>query len=103
MIRVITTVNLKEGKRKDYLKEMNKIMPMVHIETGCIEYAPYIDADYGIPEQQKLGDNTITIIERWQGLKALKKHNSAPHMNSFRQATKELIQSTQMLILTTAN
>ena len=103
MIRVIATVKLKEGKRKDYLKEMYKIIPMVHIETGCIEYAPYIDAETGFPEQHKLGDDTVTIIERWQGLKALNKHNSAPHMNSFRQATKELVQSMQFVILTTAN
>lgn len=103
MIRVITTVILKKGKRKDYLKEMNKIIPMVHIEAGCIEYAPYIDADSDFPEQKKLGDDAITVIERWQGMKALKKHNAAPHMNSFRQATKELIHSTQLLILTAAN
>ena len=47
MIRVIATISLKEGKRKSYLEELYKIMPMVHIEHGCIEYGPHIDFDSG--------------------------------------------------------
>ncbi len=102
MIRVIATVTLKKGNRKKFLDEMYKIMPMVHIETGCIEYAPYLDADMEIDEQEKLGPDKIAIIERWQNLKALKKHIDAPHMNAFRQATKEYVQSTQTMILSPA-
>lgn len=102
MIRVIATVTLKKGNRKKYLDEMYKIMPMVHIETGCIEYAPYSDADAEINEQKKLGPDKIVIIERWQNLKSLKKHIGAPHMNAFRQATEELVQSAQTMILSPA-
>lgn len=102
MIRVIAMVNLKSGKKKDYLNEIYKIMPMVHIEAGCIEYVPYIDFDSGLPQQKKLGPNTVAIMERWQNLNALKKHSKAPHMNSFRQATKELVQSRQLMILKSA-
>jgi len=102
MIRVIATVTVKNGKRKEFLDEIYKIMPMVHIETGCIEYAPYLDADAGIAQQQELGPDKIAIIERWQSLKAFKKHISAAHMNAFRQATKELVQSMQTMILTPA-
>src|SRR4030065_2635857 len=98
MIRVIATVKLKEGKRKDYLHEMYKISPVVHIETGCIEYAPHVDADSGFEVQKKLGPDTVTIIERWQSLNALKKHSTAQHMNTFRQKTKEIGQSTQLLV-----
>jgi quinol monooxygenase YgiN len=43
MIRVIAIVTVKEGKRKNYLEEVYKIMPLVHIEDGCIEYGPHID------------------------------------------------------------
>lgn len=100
MIRVIATVKLKKGKRQDYLKQIYKVMPMVHIESGCIEYAPYVDADSGFPAQKKLGPDTVAIIERWQSLNALKKHSTAPHMNSFRKATQEIIESVDLLILT---
>jgi len=102
MIRVIATVTLKEGKRKSYLEELYKIMPMIHIENGCIEYGPHIDLDSGFPMQKKLGPDVVTIIERWQSLEALKKHSKARHMNTFRQATKEFMQSMQLLVLTPA-
>ena len=68
MIRVIATVKLKKGRRQDYLNEIYKIMPMVHIETGCIEYAPYIDVDSRFSTQEKLGPDSVTIIERWHSL-----------------------------------
>jgi quinol monooxygenase YgiN len=102
MIRVIATVTLKEGKRKKYLQELYKIMPMVHIESGCIEYGPHIDADSGFPMQTKLGSDVVTIIERWQNLEALKKHSIARHMNTFRQATKEFIREMKLIVLTPA-
>ncbi|HDQ04612.1 MAG TPA: antibiotic biosynthesis monooxygenase [Deltaproteobacteria bacterium] len=102
MIRVIVTVTLKKGKRKDYLNEMYKILPIVHIETGCIEYGPHVDIVSGIPEQKIHGPDTVMIIERWQNMKALKKHSAAPHMNNFRKVTKELVQSVQFNVLTPA-
>jgi quinol monooxygenase YgiN len=102
MIRVIAIVTLKEGKRKSYLEEVYKIMPLVHIEDGCIEYGPYIDMDSGIPIQKKLGPDTVTIIERWESLEALKKHGTTPHMNNFRHAVKTFMQSMQLLVLTSA-
>jgi quinol monooxygenase YgiN len=102
MIRVIATITLKEGKRKSYLEELYKIIPMVHIEHGCIEYGPHVDFDSGFPMQKKLGPDVVAIIERWQSLEALKKHSTARHMNTFRQATKELIQSMELIVLTPA-
>jgi quinol monooxygenase YgiN len=102
MIRVIATITLKEGKRKSYLEELYKIIPMVHIEHGCIEYGPHVDFDSGFPMQKKLGPDVVAIIERWQSLEALKKHSTARHMNTFRQATKELIQSMELVVLTPA-
>ena len=102
MIRVIAIVTLKEGTRKNYLEEMYKIMPLVHIEDGCIEYGPHIDVDSGIPVQKKLGPDKVAIIERWESLTALKKHGTTPHMNNFRRSVKNFMQTMELMVLTPA-
>jgi quinol monooxygenase YgiN len=99
MIRVIAIVTVKEGKSKNYLEEVYKIMPLVHIEDGCIEYGPHIDIDSGISVQKKLGPDTVAIIERWESLEALKKHGTTPHMNNFRRAVKTFMQSMELMVL----
>ncbi len=99
MICVIATVNLKEGKRDDYLAELRKIIPDVRQEIGNIEYAPHIDLPSGFPVQPPMRPDTVTILERWESLDALKSHMNAPHMGPYRQATKDIVQSMQVQVL----
>lgn len=99
MIAVIATVNLKEGKRDAYLAELRKIVPDVRKEDGNIEYAPYVDLASGFPVQPPLRPDTVTLIEKWESLDALKKHMTAPHMGPYRQATKEIVMSMVVQVL----
>ncbi|PKN77353.1 MAG: antibiotic biosynthesis monooxygenase [Deltaproteobacteria bacterium HGW-Deltaproteobacteria-10] len=102
MICVIATVNLKEGKKDDYLAELRKIIPDVLKEIGNIEYAPYIDLPSGFPVQSPIRPDTVYIVEKWESLDALKSHMNAPHMVPYRQATKDLVQSMQVQVLSPA-
>ncbi len=102
MICVIATLNLKEGKRDDYLVELRKIIPDVLKERGNIEYAPFIDLPSGFPVQPPQRPDTVTIVEKWESLDALKSHMSAPHMGPYRQATKDIVQSMQVQVLSPA-
>jgi quinol monooxygenase YgiN len=99
MICVIATINLKEGKRDAYLAELRKIIPDVRKENGNIEYAPYVDLASGFPVQPPVRPDTVTIVEKWESLDALTKHMSAPHMGSYRKATKEILQSMQVQVI----
>jgi len=102
MICVLASVNLKEGKRDVYLTELRKIIPDVRKEYGNIEYAPYVDLDSGFPVQPPIRPDTVTIVEKWESLDALKKHMTAPHMGPYRQAIKEIVQSMQVQVLSLA-
>jgi quinol monooxygenase YgiN len=99
MIAVIATVSMKEGKRDAYLTEVKKIIPSVRKEDGNIEYAPCVDLPAGIPVQPSIRPDTVILIEKWESLDALKKHMTAPHMGPYRQATKEIVESMTVQVL----
>jgi len=100
MIYVIATVELAEGKKALYLEELNKIIPMVRSEHGCLEYGPAADVLTGIPVQEPIDENAITIIERWADVGALKIHLTAPHMHSYREAVKDYVKFVSIRVLT---
>ena len=99
MIAVIATITMKEGKRDAYLTEVRKIIPAVRKEEGNIEYAPYVDLPSGFPVQPPIRPNCVILIEKWESLDALNKHMKAPHMGPYRQATKEIVESMTVQVL----
>jgi quinol monooxygenase YgiN len=102
MIAVIATISMKEGKRDAYLTEVRKIIPAVRKEEGNIEYAPYADLPSGFPVQPPIRPNSVILIEKWESLDALNKHMKAPHMGPYRQATKEIVESMTVQVLSPA-
>jgi quinol monooxygenase YgiN len=99
MIYVIAKVELAEGKRLEYLKELNKVSFHVRAEEGCLQYGPAADVDTGIPVQEPIDENTITIIERWTDIEALKVHLTAPHMQTYREAVKDYVKRVTIRVL----
>lgn len=99
MIYVIATVDLAAGKRALYLQELNKIIPLVRSEKGCVEYVPAADVITDIPVQEPIKEDTITIIERWSDIDTLKIHLMAPHMQSYRETVKDYVQLVRIRVL----
>jgi quinol monooxygenase YgiN len=99
MIFVIATIEVKPGKREAFLAEFHKLMPKVHAEKGCIEYGPAVDAKTDIKAQIPLRKDTVTIVEKWESLKALQAHLAAPHMGEYREAVKDLVKGVTLQIL----
>jgi quinol monooxygenase YgiN len=99
MIYVIATVELVDGKRGRYLEELNKIIPKVRAETGCLEYGPATDVMTEIPVQEPVHENVITIMERWTDLQALNVHLKTPHMKTYRDAVKTLVKGLKIRVL----
>jgi len=99
MIYVIATVDLAEGKRALYLEELNKIIPIVISENGCLEYGPAADLSTDIAVQEPINEDTMTIIERWSDVDALKIHLTALHMQSYREAVKDYVKLVRIRVL----
>ena len=99
MIHVIATIEVKPGTRDAYLAEVRKLVPKVVAEEGCIDYGPTVDAATDIARQIPHRDSVVTILERWEGLAALKAHLAQPHMATYREAVKGYVLGVQLQIL----
>ena len=98
MIHVVAQLEIKEGKRDEFLVEFHRIVPTVRDEVGCVEYGPTIDAETDI-EKQHRDLNRVTIIEKWETLQALKAHLIAPHMLAYRERITDLVVEAKLSIL----
>ena len=75
---------------KSFSTVFRKVVPTVLAEAGCLEYGPMIDAPTGIPGQQPVRPNTVTVVEKWQSPAALEAHLATPHMQKFFADTASL-------------
>jgi quinol monooxygenase YgiN len=99
MIHVIATIELMAGKRDEFLKKVQQLVPKVKAEKGCLEYGPAIDVPTSIKAQMPVRENVVIMIEKWTDLKALEIHLSAPHMLEYREAVKGMVVGTKLQIL----
>lgn len=99
MIHVIATIDVRPGKRAEFLAEFHRLVPLVRAEEGCIEYGPTVDVASGAAAQGPIRENTAVIVEKWASLEALKAHFQAPHMATYREAVKDLVVNVQLQIL----
>ena len=99
MIYVIASVELKQGRRNDFVDEFRKIVPFVREEEGCLEYGPTVDVDTNISAQGDARENVVTVVEKWESIEALEAHLIAPHMIEYRGKVKDMVASTQLRIL----
>ena len=99
MIHVVAAIQLVPGRREDFLKEFKAIVPAVLAEKGCVEYVPTIDLETNVGAQPPLRADVVTVVEKWEDIPSLEAHLMAPHMLEYRAKVKDLVQSTQVLIL----
>lgn len=98
MINVLASIKVKSGKKAEFLKIFKANVPLVKEEQGCIEYCPTVDFDTKL-SAQKLGEDTVTIIEKWESFEDLKAHLGAPHMASYRIKVKDMVESVSLKVL----
>ena len=99
MIYVTATIELNEGCKDDFLKIIASNVPNVRDEKGCITYAPTVDVDSGIPIQDDLRPDVVTIVEAWESLDDLHRHLKAPHMATYREEVKDLVKQVTIQVL----
>ncbi len=71
MIHVLATIEVTDGKRDQFLKHFNELVPQVLAEEGCIAYGPAVDLQTNLPVQPPVRPNIVTVIEQWDDLPAL--------------------------------
>ena len=98
MIHVIAQIDLVPDSRKTFLTEFNQVVPKVRAEAGCIEYAAAVDAASDL-ERQHCDPNRVMIIEKWETLRHLQDHLTAPHMLDYRERVGAMILNAQLNIL----
>lgn len=98
MIDVIATIRVAAGKRAEFLKIFKANVPSVLAEDGCKHYYPAIDIESGIEVQAK-DDREVTVIEQWESLDHLRAHLGAPHMATYREQVKDLVEQVSLKVL----
>lgn len=99
MIHVLATVDLVPGRREAFLAEFRQVVPLVRAEAGCLEYGPAVDLATGLAAQGPVRPDTVTVVEKWESLEALRQHLAAPHMAAYRQRVKDLVASVKLQVL----
>jgi quinol monooxygenase YgiN len=99
MIRVVAILTAKPGRREELLKQFRANIPAVHAEDGCVEYAPFVDAE---GSRAPIGPDAFAVLETWASLAALDAHRNAPHMLAFGQAAKDLIADRKIHVFASA-
>ncbi len=102
MVHVLAVITAKPGKREEVLRHFRANVPAVRAEKGCIEYGAAVDAEAALPVQTRYGADTFVVVEKWEGMDALKAHARAPHMAAYGAKTKELLASRVIHILSPA-
>jgi quinol monooxygenase YgiN len=102
MIAVVACIEVVPGRRDDFLREFRKLVPQVRAEAGCLEYVPMLDLPTSIGGQAPVGENLVTVLEKWATVEALEAHLMAPHMVAYRKVAKDLVQGMTLRILTPA-
>lgn len=80
MIRVVVPIQVKEGKKIEFLKVAENLVIESRKEKGCIEYNLI---DSGV-------ENQLYFIEKWESMEDLKDHSIAPHSKKYGELLKEL-------------
>jgi quinol monooxygenase YgiN len=102
MIHVLAIITTKPNQRDTVLALFNANVPAVRAEVGCIEYGAAIDSTNPLPFQTAFGPDTFVVVEKWESMEALKAHAAATHMVAYGKATKDLLASRVIHILSPA-
>lgn len=102
MIRVVVMITAKPGLRGELLGAFKANAPTVLKEEGCSEYAAFTDAQGAGPVQAPVGPDSFVVLETWDSLAALAAHGAAPHMRAYTKATRDLVASIAIHVLTAA-
>ena len=90
MLHVIARIELVEGAQEKFLEILNKYVPTVRAEEGCIRYEPCLDIE------NETRASFVTIVEEWVDEAHLKRHLATEYMASYREEVAALRKNTTL-------
>jgi quinol monooxygenase YgiN len=99
MIHVVATITLHPGTRSAFLEEFRRLMPLVQVEEGCVEYQGTVEVATTIPVQDPPRPDVVMVIEQWTSLDALHEHLQATHMIEYRDKVKDYVRGVDLQVL----
>ena len=98
MIHVTARVRLKPGQSAPFLRVFRELAPIVRQEPGCLDYFPARDVHMDL-DNQKFDPDSVTILEKWTGRKALESHLRSGHMRSFQELVADMVLAVELAIV----
>jgi len=102
MVHLLAFITAHPGRRAELLAAFHAIIPTVHAEDGCIEYAPVVDIEGVEGFTTRLGPDSYAVVEKWASPEALRAHAAAPHMVAYNQQVTPLIARRVLHVLSPA-
>ncbi len=99
MIHVIATIGIVPGQRDRFLAVFRDLVLTVRAEAGCIEYGPAIDVADALDGQSAARSDTVTVMEKWDDVAALRRHLASPHMLKYRETVKDFVTAVEVQVL----
>ncbi|NIA14810.1 MAG: antibiotic biosynthesis monooxygenase [Nitrospiraceae bacterium] len=96
---VVAAIEVKPGKRSEFIDIFKSNIPNVLAEDGCFFYEPVVDFPSGIGIQDPLRENVMTVVEKWASIEALQAHLKAPHMVTYGQQVKDLVTGVKLQVM----
>lgn len=96
---VVAAIEVKPGKRAEFIEIFKGNVPNVLGEDGCFFYEPVVDFPSGIGIQDPLREDVMTVVEKWASIEALQAHLKAPHMATYGQQVKDLVTGVKLQVL----
>ena len=88
-IVVLAKVYPKNGCKDSIIEISEELIEKTREEDGNIEYQLLMS----------LNDNTLTFVEKWETLDALKKHMASPHFQSFGKETQDFVENMDIQVI----
>ncbi|MCQ2380694.1 MAG: antibiotic biosynthesis monooxygenase [Victivallaceae bacterium] len=92
MVNVVARMQIKDGCMDKFLEALMSNVPTVKAEAGCLRYDVCRDLD---PAKSQF----VTILESWESEEALRIHQKAPHMDTYRAAVRDLREHTTVDVM----
>ena len=88
-ILVLAKIQPKEGCQDTIIELANELVYETLQEEGNIEYQ-LLKSDE---------DDTLTFVEKWESLEALKKHMASPHFLNFGEESDEFVENMDIQVI----
>lgn len=90
MIIVIAQLSVKPGKKAEVFALARDLMTATRAEQGCISYTLFDDPS---------DEGSCSFVEEWSDKQALQNHFTTPHIQKWREQSKDLFAGTMVIKL----